>query len=68
MRRNWSKWGLIYTKNRSRLGRKRAEQMFLLMELLGLDEEGAEQLTLSRERRIGDAHLCVWLGSLHTHS
>ena len=44
--RNWSKWGLMYAKNRSRLGRERAEQMIIMMELLGLDGEEAEQLDL----------------------
>ena len=45
--RNWSKWGLMYAKNRSCLGRERAEQMIShLMELLVLDGEEAEQLDL----------------------
>ena len=36
----------MYAKNRSRLGRERAEQMIIMMELLGLDGEEAEQLDL----------------------
>ena len=46
--RNWSKWGLIYEKNRARLARERAMKMIFLTEHHGfLLNEGSDVLDLS---------------------
>ena len=45
--RNWSKWGLLYAKNRSRLGLERATKMIFLKEVLGLSDNDVDELDLS---------------------
>ena len=37
--RNWSKWGMMFAKNRPRLGRQRALKMIFLMENYSVGEE-----------------------------
>jgi len=42
--RNWSKWGLVYVKNRSRLSKDRAQKMIFLMDAVGLSVDDAEDM------------------------
>ena len=45
--RNWSKWGLLYAKNRSCLGLERATKTIFLKEVLGLSDDDVDELDLS---------------------
>ena len=46
--RNWSQWGLLYPKNRSRLACERATKLSSLKQVLALPEEvEAELMDLS---------------------
>ena len=46
-KRNWSKWALLFAKNRSRLGCDCATKMIFLKEVLSLTDDDMDELDLS---------------------